>query len=75
MLSFFAPPDWKNYIWRAFVRVTDPAVALTRAITPEVMPHVVVMIFAVLWLMLLRVALFLALGNLGLLSTVSGPTG
>ena len=22
ILSFFVPPDWKNYIWRAFVKIT-----------------------------------------------------
>lgn len=70
-LSFFVAPDWKNYIWRAFVAITDPAVKLTRFITPQVLPHVVVLIFAVLWLMLLRIALFAVLANLDMLPKVS----
>lgn len=72
ILSFFAPPDWKNYIWRAFARITEPAVRATRLLTPEVLPNVLVLIFAILWLMLARIALFVVLGNLGLLPTVSG---
>lgn len=70
-LSFFVPPDWKNYIWRAFVTITDPVVKATRLITPQVLPHVVVLIFAVLWLMLLRIGLFAFLANLDLLPKVS----
>lgn len=70
-LSFFVPPDWKNYIWRAFVAITDPVVKATRLITPQVLPHVVVLIFAVLWLMLLRIGLFAFLANLDLLPKVS----
>lgn len=70
-LSFFVPPGWKNYIWRAFVAITDPVVKATRLITPQVLPHVVVLIFAVLWLMLLRIGLFAFLANLDLLPKVS----
>ena len=70
-LSFFVAPDWKKYLWRAFVAITDPAVKFTRFITPQVLPHVVVLIFAVLWLMLLRIALFAVLANLDMLPKVS----
>ncbi|WP_373502272.1 hypothetical protein [Aestuariivirga sp.] len=71
ILSLFVPPDWKNYIWRAFVAITDPAVRFTRLVTPQALPGIVVMVFAILWVMLLRIALFAALGSLGLLPTVS----
>lgn len=70
-LSFFVPPDWKNYIWRAFVTITEPVVKVTRFITPQVLPHVVVLIFAVLWVMLLRVGLFALLASFDLLPKVS----
>jgi uncharacterized protein YggT (Ycf19 family) len=72
ILSFMAPPNWQNYIWRAFVRITEPAVRLTRFVTPEVLPPIVVMIFAILWLMVLRVALFVGFANAGLLPPVGG---
>jgi uncharacterized protein YggT (Ycf19 family) len=67
LLSFFAPTDWKNYIWTAFLRITNPAVRAVRAVTPEVVPEPVLLIFAVLWLMLARIGLLLVFGNLGLL--------
>jgi uncharacterized protein YggT (Ycf19 family) len=72
ILSFFAPPGWSNYIWRAFVRITDPAVNLTRAVTPAILPTAIVVVFAILWTMLLRVALFGVFANLGLLPVISG---
>jgi uncharacterized protein YggT (Ycf19 family) len=70
-LSFFVAPDWKNYIWRAFVTITDPVVKATRVVTPQLLPHVVVLIFAVLWVMLLRIGLFAVLANFDLLPKVS----
>ena len=48
ILSFFAPPDWKNYIWRAFVRITDPVVRLVRFMTPAVLPDILVLVFRIL---------------------------
>ena len=69
--NFFAPES-RNYIWRAFVRITDPAVNAARFLAPAMLPTIVVMIFAVLWLAVLRAALFIGLGNLGLLPTVGG---
>lgn len=71
ILTFFVAPEWKNYIWRAFVRITDPAVRLTRLVTPQVLPHILVLIFAILWVMLLRILLFALLGSMGLLPSVS----
>ncbi|MBL8906287.1 MAG: YggT family protein [Rhizobiales bacterium] len=71
LLSFFAPQDWKNYIWRAFVRITDPVLRPVRFITPAVLPDPVVLIFAALWLMLIRVGFFALLASLSLLPTIS----
>jgi hypothetical protein len=67
ILGIFVPPNWDNYIWRAFTRLTDPAVSAVAVITPHVMPRIVVMIFTVLWLSAARVALAVGLNALGLL--------
>ncbi len=75
ILSFFAPPDWKNYIWRAFVRITDPAVRLVRFVTPAELPDVLVLIFAFFWLMAARLALLALLASLNLLPTVAVAGG
>jgi uncharacterized protein YggT (Ycf19 family) len=75
VLSWFAPPDWQNYIWRAFVRITDPALTAARFLAPLIVPPSVVMIFAVLWIMLARVMLFAGLAWLGLLPTLTTGAG
>jgi uncharacterized protein YggT (Ycf19 family) len=75
ILLFFAPPDWKNYIWRAFVRITEPAVRLVRFVTPAELPDVLVLIFAFFWLMAARLALLALLASLNLLPTVAVAGG
>jgi uncharacterized protein YggT (Ycf19 family) len=72
VLSLFVAPDWQNYIWRAFVRITEPAVAMTRVVTPAAVVPIVVLIFTFLWLMVLRVAWFAALASQGLLPVLAG---
>lgn len=72
ILSFFVAPDWRNYIWRAFVGITRPTAAGARFLAPAAVPDKAVLVFAVLWVMLLRIALFLVLGNMGLLPAVGG---
>jgi uncharacterized protein YggT (Ycf19 family) len=70
LLSFFVADDWDNYIWRAFKRITDPAVRIVRGITPAVLPLQVVLVFAVLWLMAIRVTYLVVLLRLELAPTV-----
>jgi uncharacterized protein YggT (Ycf19 family) len=72
VLSLFAPPNWQNYIWRAFVRITEPVLRVVRIITPLGVPDVLVLIFGILWLMVARGVFYVAMGNLGLLPTVPG---
>jgi len=63
ILSFLFLPDSRNYIFRAFVRLTNPVVAVVRAITPLAVPPRIVLLFSVLWLLVLRfVLLALTLG-------------
>jgi hypothetical protein len=65
LLGLFLDPDSKNYIWRFFVRFTDPVVALVEMVTPKAAPPVVLWLFGVVWLFWLRVGLlyiFLVLG-------------
>jgi uncharacterized protein YggT (Ycf19 family) len=71
VMSLFAPAEWKNYIWRAFVRLTEPVLEVVRRITPIGVPDVVVMVFAVLWIALLRLLLVLVLARFDLLPRTS----
>ncbi|TWG98450.1 YggT family protein [Mesorhizobium sp. J18] len=66
VLGFFVPENWDNYIWRAFKRITDPVLHVVRVITPQLLTHTVVVIFAVLWLMAARIGYLVLLLDLGL---------
>jgi small basic protein len=66
VLGLFVPEDWDNYIWRGFRTVTDPAVRAVRVITPQLLDHMVVLVFSILWILALRIAYLVVLLNLGL---------
>ncbi len=71
LLSFFFPAGSTNPIFRVFVWITELAVRVTRFLTPSVVPHMVILIFAVLWTMLLRFGLLIAFSD-GLTSVATG---
>lgn len=63
LLGLIVPHDWHNYIWRFFVTVTDPILAITdrltvRFIHPALLPLVAAFVLFVLrylfWLVLFR---------------------
>ncbi len=58
LLGIMVPPESQNYIWRFFVRVTDPVVAVVAHVTPKAAAPVVIWLFGVVWLFWLRVGLF-----------------
>jgi uncharacterized protein YggT (Ycf19 family) len=70
-LSFFFPAGSTNPIFRAFGWITEPVVRLVRFVTPRVVPHLAILIFGALWMLVARFALLLAF--VGRLS--AGPTG
>ncbi|MEZ5775517.1 MAG: YggT family protein [Hyphomicrobiaceae bacterium] len=72
VLSLFFPPDSDKVIWRAFRGLTDWVVRLVGRITPKLIPVNLLVLFAAVWLLMLRVALFLGFGLLGLLPKVTG---
>lgn len=55
MLSLVFRPQSELVIWRVFCQVTDPILNAVRAITPRIVAPGLVMIFAVFWLIILRV--------------------
>ncbi len=68
VLSFLFPPDSKNYIFRAFVRLTDPVLAVVRLITPAAVPHLLLIVFAAIWMLVLRIIVIVV--SLGATQTV-----
>jgi hypothetical protein len=49
----------ERVLMRAFATVTDPVLHTVAAITPRVVPPGLVLVFALVWLLLLRMLLFI----------------
>lgn len=62
-LLFARKPD--AVLLRTFRQITDPIVRAVRAITPRIVPDGVVVIFSIIWLMALRMFLYLTIIALG----------
>jgi len=77
LLSFFVPPDSPLYIWRAFRWITDWAVRATAAITPRLIPPMLLAPIAAMWVFLVRAVASLALLSAGMVPTlgVAGAGG
>jgi YggT family protein len=65
LLGLMVDPQSKNYIWRAFVRITDPVVRAVAFITPRAVPPVIVLLFTAVWLLLARMVLLVIVINSG----------
>jgi len=72
LLSFMFSGDRQNYIYRAFVRLTDPALAAVRFITPRTVPPPLTVLLAAIWMLILRFALLVGFVSAGLAPEVSG---
>ena len=59
LLSLFFSPDNDKVIWRVFVQMTDPVVKAVGFITPQAVPAQLLVLFAALWMLMARVALFI----------------
>ena len=55
ILSLFFRPQSDLVIWRVFRQITDPLLGAVRALTPHVVPDGLVMVFAVVWTLILRI--------------------
>ena len=66
VFGLFVDPDSKNYIWRGFSAITDPALKLIAPITPKAVAPVVLWLFGFVWMFWLRVILLLVFFSLGL---------
>jgi len=72
LLGLFVPQNWDNYIWKGFVLVSNPAVVATRFVTPAAVPTQLLLVFAMLWLMAIRVVLFFEFARWGLAPRITG---
>lgn len=60
-------------IMRVFARVTDPILDAVAAITPRIVPRGLIVVFALVWLMGLRMGWFLLLVMFGVRFGVADP--
>lgn len=65
LLSAFFPADSTAVVWRVFRQVTDPVLHLVEFVTPRMVPVGIVLAFAVVWCLLLRMVLLILLAALG----------
>ena len=65
LLSVFFDQESDRVIWRAFRGVTDPILRGVRTLTPAVAPNGLVMVLAIFWMLMLRIALLVAALLLG----------
>ena len=71
VLSFFFPPDSRNYIFRTFCGLTNWFLAPIRFVTPAMVPHMLLLLFGVVWALVLRYAWYLTLAYFQLVPVVS----
>jgi uncharacterized protein YggT (Ycf19 family) len=74
VLGWFVPAGWHNPIWRAFVTLTRPAIALVRPITPFFVHAALLPVVAVFWVFAARLALWVGLAASGLAPAATGGT-
>ena len=72
LMGLFAPADWDNYIWRFFVRVSDPVLRVFRPITPGFVPTLLLPLVAVFWLYVARLAYWMVLFQFALHPRLAG---
>jgi hypothetical protein len=72
VLTFVFDQDSPNYIWRFFVRITDPVLKAVGFVTPRAVPLMVVLLFSIVWLFAARVVLLLAVTLVGIAPTAGG---
>lgn len=70
ILALFFPEDSDRVIWKVFKQVTDPVVSAVRLVTPTVVPPPVIVAFAVVWVMALRLVVFFCFAAAGLLPSI-----
>jgi uncharacterized protein YggT (Ycf19 family) len=72
VLSFFMAPDSTNYIYRFFVRVTDPALRVVQFITPRAVPQLLLVLLSAVWILMVRFALLLGAAQIDGAASAAG---
>lgn len=66
LLSLFIPETSDKVLMVVFRQITQPVVAPVRFLTPRAVPERVILLFAFVWLLAVRIALFIGLRMYGI---------
>ncbi|MGQ7790895.1 hypothetical protein ACUN0C_00625 [Faunimonas sp. B44] len=72
VLSFVFEPGSTNYIFRFFVRITNPIARAVAFFTPRAVPPLLVILLAAVWMLMLRFTLYVGLAGAGLAPGLTG---
>ena len=72
ILSLVFRQNSELVIWRVFCQITDPILHSVRAITPAIVPNGLVMVFAIFWMIILRIVWLLVSAIGGFLPSIGG---
>jgi hypothetical protein len=72
LLSPLFPPGSQAVVWRVFCQVTDPVLRTVSVITPRMAPPMLVLAFAIVWCLFLRMLLLIGLASAGFAPRVAG---
>jgi uncharacterized protein YggT (Ycf19 family) len=72
VLSLIFPIGSDVVIVRVFEQVTEPVLWPVRMITPKIVPERLIYLFAVLWLFVLRIGLYVVMRMYGLVPSIAG---
>jgi hypothetical protein len=72
LLSLMFPPDSDKVIWKVFGQVTRPVISVVSLVTPASVPERLLLLFAFIWLFVLRIALYIVMRMYGLAPSIAG---
>jgi YggT family protein len=75
ILSLFFPPDSDKVIWTVFRQITQPAINAVQLVTPYAVHERVVVLLTVVWVLFVRLIVFVTFAFMGWMPNIVGaPT-
>ena len=72
VLSLFFPPDSEKVIWTVFRQITQPAINAVQLVTHFAVHERVVVLLTVVWVLFLRLLVFVSFAAMGWMPTIVG---
>ncbi|MBA3904946.1 MAG: hypothetical protein K2Z25_07110 [Beijerinckiaceae bacterium] len=72
LLSLVFPDESEKVIWRTFRQITQPAIEAVRIVTPAAVHERILTLLAVVWLLFIRMLMFVGFAAAGWLPTIVG---